>query len=75
MVAIGLHVNWSMLDVCVSKCRPMFAGGVCGGGGGARQGIYRHTGLLPCGQEMQTCDEGRVSLTGLGGARRSLWRG
>lgn len=31
MVAIGLHVNWSVLDVCVSKCRPMFAVCVWGG--------------------------------------------
>lgn len=39
MVAIGLHVNWSVLDVCVSKCEPIFV--VCvAGGGGRRQDIY-----------------------------------
>ena len=43
MVAIGLHVNWSMLDVCVSKCRPMFAGGVCGGGGGGPDKVSTDT--------------------------------
>lgn len=31
MVAIALHVNWSVLDVCVSKYGLIFAGCVCRG--------------------------------------------
>lgn len=41
MVAIGLHVNWSVRDVCVSKCWPIFA--LCSGGGGVRWVRYLHT--------------------------------
>lgn len=40
MVAIGLHVNWSVLGVCVSKCRPMFAG--CVGGEGDKISADTH---------------------------------
>lgn len=49
MVAIGLLVNWSVLNVCGSKCGPIFV--VCGG----REGEYlcRYTCLLPCGLEVQ----------------------
>lgn len=56
MVAIGLRVNWSVLDVCsVSKCESLFV--VCVWG--AVRYLHRHTWLLPCGQERQACDQGR----------------
>ena len=32
MVVIGLHVNWSVLNVCVSKCKPYLWCVVLGGG-------------------------------------------
>lgn len=31
MVVIGLHVNWSVLNVCVSKCKPYLWCVVLGG--------------------------------------------
>lgn len=63
MVAIGLLVNCSVLDVSVSKCGPILV--IFDGGD---RYLPTHTCLLPCGQEMQTCDQDRVSWDGTGGS-------
>lgn len=54
MVVIGLHVNWSVLNVCVFKCKPYLWCVVLGGVGSEIS--HRHICLLPCGRETHACD-------------------
>lgn len=68
MVAIGLLVNWSVLDVRISECGHVFVGGVFMGGG-----IYMDIPcLLPCGQETRAWDQGAVHWDWAGGPRGLL---
>lgn len=61
MVAIGLHVNWSVLDVCVSKCEPTFAGCVCVWGGISGQ-THISAAMWPRDTSLWSGQEGAVKL-------------
>lgn len=67
MVAIGLLVNWSALDVRISECGHIFVG-VC------IWGVIHMdiTCLLPCGQETRAWDQGTMHWDWAGGPRGLL---